>query len=210
METGSLFPDLDAPRLCAGVDEVGRGPLAGPVLAAAVVLGPAVLPCGLTDSKRLSAAQREALDEEIRASAHCWAIGRASVAEIDRLNILRASHLAMQRAVAALPIRPELLLVDGHLLPVFSVPAVAVVAGDLRVPAISAASIVAKVARDAEMKKLARKYPGYGFERHMGYATAEHRRALTEFGPTPAHRRTFAPVRQRLATRADGQALFAE
>jgi ribonuclease HII len=132
------------------------------------------------------------------------------VAEIDRLNILRASHLAMQRAVAALPIRPELLLVDGNLLPVFAVPAVAVVAGDLRVPAISAASIVAKVARDAEMKKLARKYPGYGFERHMGYATAEHRLALTELGPTPAHRRSFAPVRERLATPAGGQALFAE
>jgi len=208
METGALFPELDGPRLCAGIDEVGRGPLAGPVLAAAVVLGPGALPQGLKDSKRLSPARRDTLAVEIRACARCWAIGRASVAEIDRLNILRASHLAMQRAVEALAIPPELLLVDGNLLPAFGVPAVAVVGGDARVPAISAASIVAKVTRDAEMARLGEQYPGYGFERHMGYATREHRRALAELGPTPAHRRSFAPVRERLDAGAPG--LFVE
>lgn len=181
--------------LTAGVDEVGRGPLAGPVLAAAVILDPARPIRGLKDSKLLSAAQREALAEQIRERALDWALGRAEVAEIDSLNILRASHLAMQRAVQALGRRPELIFVDGHLLPAFAVPAVAVVGGDSLIPAISAAAIIAKVARDAEMAQLAECYPGYGLERHKGYATAQHLLALTALGPTPLHRQSFAPVR---------------
>ncbi|MEJ2090069.1 MAG: ribonuclease HII [Gammaproteobacteria bacterium] len=189
-----LFEGLASPELSAGVDEVGRGPLAGPVVAAAVVFG-ARRPEGLKDSKRLTARRRSVLAVEIESAALAWGIGRASVAEIDRLNILRASHLAMQRAVLALGTRPEVLLVDGNLLPFFDIPAVAVVKGDDRVPEISAASIIAKVARDEEMAALAERYPGYGFERHKGYATSEHLAALELLGPTPAHRQSFAPVR---------------
>ena len=188
-----LFADL--PRLCAGVDEVGRGPLAGPVVAGAVILG-AVHPEGLKDSKRLSPRRRSELAGEIRSTALAWGIGRASVREIDNLNILRASHLAMQRAVEALGTTPEMLLVDGNLLPRFTLPAVAVVKGDDRVPEISAASIIAKVERDEEMCRLAVRYPGYGLERHKGYATAAHLSALKELGPSPLHRFTFAPVRR--------------
>ena len=176
------------------MDEVGRGPLAGPVIAAAVVLQSAG-PEGLTDSKKLTAKRRQALAEEIRERALCWGVGRADVDEIDQMNILRASHLAMQRAVAALTVDPEVVLVDGNLLPSFPVPAVAVVKGDDRVPSISAASILAKVARDEEMCALAQRFPGYGFERHKGYGTAAHLRALERLGPTPIHRRSFAPVR---------------
>ena len=195
MEVGvRWFEGLASPELRAGVDEVGRGPLAGPVVAAAVIFA-AHRPWGLKDSKRLSGKRRAELAAEIKAAALAWSVGRASVAEIDRLNILRASHLAMQRAVTALGVRPEVLLVDGNLLPSFEVPAVAVVKGDDRVPEISAASIVAKVARDDEMVALAERHPGYGFERHKGYATSEHLAALERLGPTPAHRRSFAPVR---------------
>lgn len=190
-----LFEDRPLPRLTAGVDEVGRGPLAGPVLAAAVILDPAAPIDGLKDSKRLSGPRREALAEEIRARALAWATGRAEVHEIDRLNILRASHLAMQRAVAALAARAELVLVDGHLSPPLTMPCVALVGGDALVPAISAAAIVAKVARDAEMVALGERFPGYGLEQHKGYGTARHLQALAELGPTPFHRRSFAPVR---------------
>ena len=179
------------------MDEVGRGPLAGPVVAAAVVLRDAG-PEGLTDSKKLTAKRRAGLAHEIRERALSWSLGRAEVEEIDRMNILRASHLAMQRAVAALALPPEVVLVDGNLLPSFAVPAVAIVKGDARVPAISAASILAKVARDEEMTALAHEHPGYGFEQHKGYGTAAHLRALRELGPTPAHRRSFAPVRALL------------
>lgn len=193
----ALFTHLPDPVRSAGVDEVGRGPLAGPVVAAAVIL-PASRARGLADSKKLSARRREALAEEIRSTALCWGLGRAEVEEIDALNILRASHLAMQRAVAALDVVPEMLLVDGNLLPSFAVPAVALIKGDDRVQEISAASIIAKVARDQEMVALAEKYPGYGFERHKGYGTAEHRAALKRLGPTPIHRRSFAPVREAI------------
>jgi len=190
-----LFEARPLPRLTAGVDEVGRGPLAGPVLAAAVILDPATRVRGLADSKRLTAARREALAEEIRAAALAWSIGRAEVAEIDSLNILRASHLAMQRAVEGLEVCPELVFVDGNLTPAFPMPAVALVGGDALMAAISAAAILAKVARDAEMTALAKRYPGYGLEQHKGYATAAHLEALADLGPTPLHRQSFAPVR---------------
>jgi ribonuclease HII len=194
-----LFSDLSMRQCTAGVDEVGRGPLAGPVVAAAVILRPNAWPVGLKDSKRLSARRREVLAQEIRARAWCWALGRAEVTEIDDLNILRASHLAMQRAVAGLSLRPEFLLVDGNLLPSFAIPAVAVIKGDDRVPEISAASIIAKVARDAEMVRAARDYPGYGLEKHKGYPTAEHLAALRRLGPCPLHRCSFAPIREAVA-----------
>jgi ribonuclease HII len=181
-------------RLVAGVDEVGRGPLAGPVLAAAVVLNPGRRIRGLADSKTLSAGRREELSVLIRERAQAWAIGRAEVAEIDTLNILQASLLAMARAVAALPISPTEARVDGLHLPALACPARAVVRGDSRLSAISAASIIAKVARDAEMVALAELYPQYGFERHKGYSTEEHLSALREFGACPIHRRSFLPV----------------
>ena len=190
-----VFDELANPELCAGVDEVGRGPLAGPVVAAAVVFA-SIRPVGLRDSKRLSARRREALAAEIKAVALAWSIGRASVAEIDRLNILHASLLAMQRAVAALPAAPAVVLVDGNRLPAFDFPAVAVVKGDDRVPEISAASILAKVNRDAEMGRLSTRYPGYGLDQHKGYGTAAHLEALRALGPSPEHRWSFAPVRE--------------
>ena len=179
----------------AGVDEVGRGPLAGPVVAGAVVLDPARPIDGLRDSKELSAALREELAEEIRARALAWAIGRADVAEIDRINILRASLVAMRRAVQALATSVRVAYVDGNIAPALPCAAVPVIGGDARVPAISAASIIAKVARDAEMAAAAERFPGYGFERHKGYATARHLAALQRLGPTSLHRRSFAPVR---------------
>jgi ribonuclease HII len=190
-----LFAELPGLASPAGVDEVGRGPLAGPVVAAAVVLRDGG-PKGLADSKKLTARRRAALAEEIKDSAFSWGLGRAEVEEIDRMNILRASHLAMQRAVSALALAPEVVLVDGNLLPSLPMPAVAVVKGDDRVPAISAASILAKVARDEEMIAMAEKHPGYGFERHKGYGTRAHLEALRSLGPTPQHRRSFAPVRE--------------
>ena len=178
----------------AGVDEVGRGPLAGPVVAAAVILPPKGLPRGLTDSKALTASERERLDAKVRARALAWALGEASVAEIDAMNILQASLLAMRRAVAALTLTPFAAWVDGNHAPGLAMPVRAVVGGDGAVPAISAASIVAKVARDRQMVALDAAYPGYGFARHKGYGTAGHRRALERLGVTEIHRRSFAPV----------------
>jgi ribonuclease HII len=188
----------ELPRYHAGVDEAGRGPLAGPVIAAAVILDRRRPIEGLRDSKVLPPERREALAAEIGERALAWSVGRAEVEEIDALNILRASHLAMQRAVAALARTPEMILVDGNLTPEFGVPAVAVIGGDDRVGAISAASIIAKVFRDREMVALADQFPGYGFEQHKGYATRKHLRALEQLGPTALHRRSFAPVRAAL------------
>lgn len=181
-------------RRVAGVDEVGRGPLAGPVVAAAVVLDPRAIPDGLRDSKTLDARRRFALADALHASAEVG-IGTASVAEIDALNILRASHLAMVRAVEALAVAPDLALVDGNRLPDrLGVPARAIVRGDALVLSIAAASIVAKVSRDATMAELALGYPGYGWERNAGYGTKKHLAALCSLGPTPHHRRSFRPV----------------
>jgi ribonuclease HII len=180
--------------LIAGVDEVGRGPLAGPVVAAAVILDPARPIAGLADSKKLSPARRERLALDIRANALAWALGRAEVAEIDRLNIFQASLLAMRRAVEALPMTPDRVLVDGKHCPPLACPCTAIVKGDATVPAISAASILAKVTRDAELRELHDRYPRYDFARHKGYPTAVHREALRRYGPCPEHRRSFAPV----------------
>ncbi len=185
--------------LVAGVDEVGRGPLAGPVVAAAVILDPSRPITGLADSKVLTERRREALNEVILEQALAWAIGRAEVAEIDEINILQASLLAMQRAVAELIHRPEMALIDGNRCPILSCPARAIVGGDRIEPAISAASIIAKVARDREMTTLATLYPEYGFARHKGYPTAAHLKALSEYGVTPIHRRSFGPVRRLLS-----------
>lgn len=185
-------------HLECGVDEVGRGPLAGPVVAAAVILDPAQPIPGLDDSKRLTERRRQMLDGEIRERALAWALGRAEPEEIDRINILQASMLAMERAVAALGVRPDSALVDGNRLPNLAIPARAIVGGDGLIPSIGAASIVAKVARDAEMCRMAESYPGYGFERHKGYPTRQHLQAMTELGVTVIHRRSFSPVRKIL------------
>jgi len=186
---------------CAGVDEVGRGPLAGPVLAAAVVLRPGYTLEGLTDSKRLSAGRRERLAQVLREDVESWALGSASVAEIDALNIHHATLLAMRRAVEGLPKRPLHLWVDGRFTPPGDWTAEAVVGGDGLVPAISAASILAKVARDALMCELHTRYPAYGFDRHAGYPTPAHLAALSAHGPCPEHRRSFAPVARMVAVR---------
>lgn len=181
-------------RLVAGVDEVGRGPLAGPVTAAAVILKPDDIPDGLNDSKKLSANRREALWETIHAKAEV-SIAHASVEEIDELNILRASHLAMERAVAGLPCQPDEVLIDGNMIPKgITLPAQAIIKGDTRVLSISAASIVAKVCRDRVMWDLAQHYPGYGWETNAGYPSKSHRAALQNLGITPHHRRSFKPV----------------
>jgi len=189
--------------LVAGVDEVGRGPLVGAVVTAAVILDPARPIVGLADSKKLSEKRREELALEIREKALAWSLGRCDRHEIDELNILRATLVAMQRAVAGLKIEPQHVMVDGNRCPRFACAATAVVKGDALVPAISAASILAKVARDAEMQALHKQYPQYGFDRHKGYPTAAHRAALAEFGPIPEHRRSFAPVRDALAKRLE-------
>lgn len=178
----------------AGVDEVGRGPLAGPVVAAAVILPQGYALAGLTDSKRLSPRRREALAAILREEAECWALGSASAAEIDALNIHHATLLAMRRAVLALPQVPEHLIVDGRFTPEGSWHATAVVGGDATVPSISAASIIAKVARDALLAELHGQYPAYGFDCHVGYSTPAHLAALSKHGPCPEHRRSFAPV----------------
>ncbi|MBS1212366.1 MAG: ribonuclease, partial [Proteobacteria bacterium] len=183
----------------AGVDEVGRGCLVGPVVAAVVILGPDAGVEGLKDSKRLSPGRREALAALIRERAVSWAIGRAEPSEIDRLNILQASLLAMRRAFSALDRLPDHVLVDGSHYPDIPCPGNAIVGGDALVPEISAASILAKVARDSEMQILDALYPGYGFALHKGYPTAYHKSRLRELGPTPLHRRSFAPVRSLLA-----------
>jgi ribonuclease HII len=186
--------------LIAGVDEVGRGPLAGPVVAAAVILDPARPIAGLADSKQLSATRREQLAAEIRAKSLAWALGRAEVAEIDQINILQASLLAMRRAVENLNVAPDQALVDGNRCPRLACPCEAIVKGDVTVPAISAASILAKVARDAELRELHERYPHYGFAQHKGYPTAAHVDALRRHGPCPEHRRSFAPVAAVLQT----------
>ena len=184
--------------LVAGVDEAGRGPLAGPVVAAAVVLDPARPIIGLADSKTLGEAARKRLEEEIRANSLCWAVARASVDEIDRLNILQATLLAMSRAVRGLSRVPDRILVDGDRVPKDLPQAVAVIGGDAREAAISAASIVAKQARDRWMCEYDVLFPGYGFARHKGYGTRVHLAALARLGVTPIHRKSFAPVRNRL------------
>lgn len=185
-------------ELAAGVDEVGRGPLCGAVVTAAVILDPARPILGLNDSKKLTEARRELLFDEICEKALSWCIARAEVEEIDQLNILHATMLAMQRAVAGLHITPRLALIDGNRCPQLAVPSAAVVKGDSKVPAIAAASILAKVSRDREMQALDRQYPGYGIAGHKGYPTAVHLEALQRLGPTPVHRRSFGPVRRLL------------
>lgn len=186
-------------ELIAGVDEVGRGPLCGAVVTAAVILDPLRPIDGLNDSKKLTEAHREALFPIIQERALAWAIGRAEVAEIDQLNILHATMLAMQRAVAGLTLRPDRVLVDGNRCPVLPMPSEPVVGGDARVPAIAAASILAKVTRDREMQEMELLYPGYGIGKHKGYPTPAHLAALRQLGATPIHRRSFAPVREALA-----------
>lgn len=185
---------MPAERPEAGVDEAGRGPLAGEVVAAAVILDPARPIPGLDDSKRLSERRRLECHRRILDGARAWAVGRATVEEIDRLNILRATLLAMHRAVAALAPAPAFVRVDGDRCPDWPWPSRAVVGGDRTVPAIAAASVVAKVERDRGMRELDRRHPGYGFARHKGYPTAMHLKALDALGPCPAHRRSFAPV----------------
>jgi ribonuclease HII len=190
--------DWDAAGLIAGVDEAGRGPLAGPVVAAAVILDDLNPIVGLADSKKLTPKRREKLFDEIRAKALCCSIAEASVEEIDRLNILQATMLAMQRAVAGLRLKPVKALIDGNRIPQLDVLAEAIVQGDAKVPAISAASILAKVYRDRMCDEWAVQYPQYGFDAHKGYGTAEHMAALREHGPCPLHRSSFAPVREAL------------
>jgi ribonuclease HII len=181
--------------LVAGIDEVGRGPLAGAVVAAAVILDPKHPIKGLTDSKKLSEKKRNALDCEIKEKALAWSLGRAEVEEIDCINILQASLLAMQRAVELLSIKPDHLKIDGNQLLSIDYSMEAIVKGDLTVAEISAASIIAKVARDKEMVSLDALYPEYGFAAHKGYPTKKHREALLKYGVTPIHRRSFSPVR---------------
>ncbi|MGE8498447.1 MAG: ribonuclease HII [Pseudomonas sp.] len=185
-------------ELVAGVDEVGRGPLCGAVVTAAVILDPARPILGLNDSKKLTEARRELLFDEIREKALAWCIARAEVEEIDQLNILHATMLAMQRAVEGLSVTPKLALIDGNRCPRLQVPSAAVVKGDSQVPAIAAASILAKVSRDREMHTMDALYPGYGLAGHKGYPTPSHLEALRRLGPTPIHRRSFAPVRALL------------
>lgn len=187
--------------LLCGVDEAGRGPLAGAVFAAAVILDPAHPIAGLADSKKLSEARRDALAIEIRQHALAWSIATASVAEIDQINILQASLLAMSRAVAGLSVRPDKVEVDGNRVPTLTiaVPVEAIVKGDAKVAAISAASILAKTARDAELVALDAEWPCYGFAQHKGYPTAAHLAALAQFGASPIHRQSFGPVKCLLA-----------
>ncbi|WP_022952396.1 ribonuclease HII [Leucothrix mucor] len=181
-------------QLIAGVDEVGRGPLAGPVVAAAVILDPNQPIEGLTDSKKLTEKRREALAIEIREKSLAWSLGRAEVAEIDEINILWASMLAMKRAVEGLSVEPEFVKIDGNRCPDLPYPMEAIVKGDLTEAEISAASIIAKVARDHEMEDMDIKYPGYGFAKHKGYPTKQHREALIKQGASPIHRLSFKPV----------------
>lgn len=185
-------PDLPAPR--AGADEAGRGCLAGDVIAAAVILDTEAPIQGLNDSKKLTPAQREACFERIVENCLSFAVGRASAAEIDRLNILQASLLAMRRSVEQLSLQPRFVYVDGNFCPDWQYASKAIIGGDGCIPAIAAASILAKVTRDREMAALDREYPGYGFARHKGYPTRDHLQALARFGPSPIHRRTFGPV----------------
>lgn len=190
-----VYPDA---KLIAGVDEVGRGPLVGAVVTAACILDPNKPIEGLTDSKKLTEKKREALAEEIKDKALSWSIARADADEIDELNILHATMLAMQRAVAHLSVQPDFVLIDGNRCPNLPMPSLAVVKGDLRVAEISAASILAKVARDNEMKELDKLYPDFGFAKHKGYPTKLHFEMLAKFGPTPQHRQSFKPVKKAL------------
>ena len=187
--------------IIAGVDEVGRGPIAGPVVAGAVVLNPKKPIAGLRDSKALSAIKRDALDQQIRDKALAWALGRAEVDEIDQLNILNASLLAMSRAVSALAIRADLALSDGNRLPEGSMPAKWIIKGDSRVAAIQAGAIIAKVARDNEMIALDARFPGYGLAGHKGYPTPQHKAALGVLGLTRHHRKSFEPCKTLLQKR---------
>ena len=193
-----------APDAC-GVDEAGRGPIAGPVFAAAVILGRGTRIAGLDDSKKLSELRRDELAAAIRERATAWAIASATVEEIDRLNILRATLLAMQRAIESLAIAPTEAWVDGLHVPRVAMPARAIVGGDASVKAISAASILAKTARDAEMTWLAERFPQYGFERHKGYPTRDHLEALARHGPCEVYRRSFGPVRALIDAGRDAQ-----
>jgi ribonuclease HII len=195
-------------ELVAGVDEVGRGPLCGAVVTAAVILDPNRPILGLNDSKKLTEAKRDKLYDEIMEKALCWCIARAEVEEIDRLNILHATMLAMQRAVEGLSITPRLALIDGNRCPKLAVPSAPVIQGDAKVPAIAAASILAKVSRDREMAAFELIYPGYGIGGHKGYPTPVHLKALARLGPTPIHRRSFGPVRAAYEARESmGQSL---
>lgn len=202
MTTLDMFSDDSWPLLTAGVDEVGRGPLAGDVVACAVILDPERPIAGLNDSKKLSEKKREQLAAQIEELALSYCVARATVAEIDEINILQASMLAMRRAVEGLSRQPELVLVDGNRLPRWPYRSEAIVKGDGRVEAIAAASILAKVTRDRELVELDEQYPQYGFAGHKGYPTRQHLDALREHGVTPWHRRSFAPVREILE--ADG------
>ena len=195
MSTNFIYPNA---HLIAGVDEVGRGPLVGAVVTAAVILDPNNPIEGLADSKKLSEKKRLLLAEETKAKAICWSLGRAEPEEIDQLNILHATMLAMQRAVAGLNIQPDFVLVDGNRIPTLPMPAQAVIKGDSLVAEISAASILAKVARDQEMDELDEQYPEYGFAKHKGYPTKLHFEKLAQFGATPFHRKSFAPVKKIL------------
>lgn len=192
------FFHRDQGRLVAGVDEVGRGPLAGAVVAAAVILDPDNPIEGLADSKKLTEKRREALSEEIKEKALAWALGRAEVEEIDEINILQASMLAMKRAVEALDPQPDHALIDGNRCPELPCTSEAIVKGDSKEPAISAASIIAKVARDQEIVEMDKQYPGYGFASHKGYPSKAHLAALQELGVTPIHRKSYGPVRKLL------------
>jgi ribonuclease HII len=203
---GQLEFSFGDSKIVCGVDEAGRGPLAGPVFASAVVLDDGYLIKGLADSKRLSALERARLAEQIQLHARAWAVAQADLGEIESLNILHASLLAMRRAVEMLSkhhgVIPDLALIDGNQRPSgLKCMVQTIVGGDARVPAISAASILAKTARDAEMTKLAQEWPGYGFEKHMGYGTPAHLSALRTLGPCPIHRRGFAPIRALLEAR---------
>ncbi|MEL6115458.1 ribonuclease HII [Photobacterium sp. SP02] len=191
-----VYPDA---RLIAGVDEVGRGPLVGAVVTAAVILDPANPIVGLADSKKLSEKKRLALFDEIQEKALSWSLGRCEPEEIDELNILQATMVAMQRAVAGLSVQPDYVLIDGNRVPSLPVPAQAVVKGDMRVAEISAASILAKVTRDREMQALDALYPAYGFAQHKGYPTKVHFAALEKHGAIDQHRKSFKPVRERIA-----------
>jgi ribonuclease HII len=194
------MPELIVPEgLVCGIDEAGRGPLAGTVVAAAVILDPLRPIPGLNDSKKLSEKKRDALAVLIRERAVAWAVASASVEEIDRLNILHATMLAMQRAVAGLVVRPTSAMVDGNRCPKLDIPCEAVIKGDGKIASIAAASILAKTVRDADMLTLHAQYPMYGFDRHMGYPTAAHFQALEEHGASPVHRRSFGPVAKQLS-----------